>query len=165
MTEDKKVSAEAEAEKKIYEVGFHIVPSAPQEEIGTIFSALKDMIEKSPGIITGESSPKMTPLSYTLKKEKAGKYTKYNQAYFGWLKFEIEPVSIEAIDEYFKNQELVLRYLLIKTVKENTMTAPKIPSFSRNKGSDLASNKDVSEEKVEVSDSEIEKALDSAITE
>ena len=169
MIEKEIESTEAEAERRIYEVGFHIVPSVLQEEVGTIFSALKDEIEKNHGAVIFEDSPKMIPLSYTMQKSKAGKYTKYNQAYFGWVKFESEPEGVLIIDAYLKANEQILRHIVLKTVRENTMSVPKIPVYSRNKSSDnvipTVDHSEVIEEKVEISETEIDKALETAISE
>ncbi len=54
------------------------------------------------------------------KKTVSGSYDKYDTAYFGWLKFEIEPGKIEAVKKAVENRDTVLRVLLVSTVRENT---------------------------------------------
>lgn len=169
MSDKEIVSTEAEAEKNVYEVGFHLVPSVPQDEVGTIFSAFKSDLEKKGATIMVEGSPKMMTLSYTMKKAKAGKYTKYNQSYFGWIKFKIGSEKISEMDDEYTANEQILRYIIIKTVPENTMSIPKAQTFSKAKNADgdIVSKKKESEEKEvkEVSETEIDKALDAAIAE
>jgi hypothetical protein len=71
-----------------------------------------------------------------------------------------------AIDKYFKTSPVILRHLLVKTVRENTMTAPKAPSYRRgeaSKGEVVAEEAKV--EKKEVSETELDKAIDAVIAE
>jgi hypothetical protein len=51
---------------------------------------------------------------------------KCNQGYFGWMKFEIETDTIVPITKALDLSETVLRYLLVKTVRENTLVNGKM---------------------------------------
>src|SRR3989338_6813909 len=93
VTEATVDAAEEKAEGKIYEIGYHIVPSVPEEKLGAEVSSLKDILEKGKATIISEEVPKLRTLAYEMRKESAGKYSKYNSAYFGWIKFEAEPIE------------------------------------------------------------------------
>lgn len=160
--EETKVSTETKSSNKIYEVGFHIIPSVPQDKLGEEFSTIKGNLEKNGAIVISEEVPKFKNLSYEMRKDFGGKYEKYNQAYFGWIKFEIGEGVLE-IDKFFKTSPVILRYLLIKTVRENTMTSPKAPSYRR--AETAPSGEVVKEEKKEVSETELDKAIDAVIAE
>lgn len=168
MSEEKNTSTEAEQiERKIYEIGFHIVPSVPVEKLGAEISSLKEIIEKNGALIISDEMPKMRPLAYEMRKESAGKYQKFNTAYFGSVKFESGAEGALAIDGAFKKNPLILRHLLIKTVRENTMTAFRIPSY-RGKGEAPKIKEQKAEapaEKVEISEVELDKAIGEAIAE
>ncbi|MBI2474324.1 MAG: 30S ribosomal protein S6 [Candidatus Taylorbacteria bacterium] len=153
-------------DRKIYEIGYHIVPSVQEDKLGTELSSLKDILEKNKATIISEESPKLRPLAYEMRKETAGKYQKYNTAYFGWFKFEATPDLVLVIEDAFKKQASILRYLLVKTVRENTMTAPKIPSYRRTEVPKFEEKKEAEQgEKKVVSETELDKAIDAAIAE
>ena len=141
----------------------------PGDKLGTEFSSLKEVIEKNGASAISEEMPKMRALTYEMRKESAGKYQKFNTAYFGWIKFESTSEESLAIDAAFKKNPLILRYLLIKTVRENTMTVPRIPSFRGTKGEapkmkePKANEKPA--EKVKISETELDKAIGEAIAE
>jgi ribosomal protein S6 len=164
--EETKVSTETKSSNKVYEVGFHIIPSVPQEKLGEEFSSIKENLDKNGAVVISEEMPKYKNLTYEMRKDFGGKYEKYNQAYFGWVKFEAGSEGVLAIDKYFKTSPVILRHLLVKTVRENTMTAPKAPSYRRgeaSKGEVVAEEAKV--EKKEVSETELDKAIDAVIAE
>ena len=164
MSEEKNIGAEAESDKKIYEIGFQIIPSVPGDKIGEEYSAIKEIIEKNGAVIISDEMPKMRPLAYEMRKESAGKYQKYNTAYFGWVKFESGAEGVLVIDAFFKKTPTVLRHLLIKTVRENTMTAPKIPLYKKAEAPKMKiETEGDTPEKVKISETELDKAIDDVI--
>ncbi len=50
----------------------------------------------------------------------------YDTAYFGWIKFEAAPEAALEIKKAMDANEKVLRYLLIKTARENTLYGDKV---------------------------------------
>jgi hypothetical protein len=91
-------------------------------------------------------------------------------AYFGWIKFEALAEKSITIGEAFKNNSSILRYILIKTVRENTMSTPRIPYYKKAPvaGIPKSEAKKEGEEEVkkeEISDSELDKAIDAVIAE
>lgn len=164
--EESNTNTEAQADRKIYEVGFQIVPSVSEDKIGEEFSKIKDAIEKNQAIIISESTPKFCQLSYEMRKESAGKYQKYNTAYFGSVKFEASAEESLKIGEAFKINPSILRYLIIKTVRENTMTVPKIPFYRKAETQKDSNKKDEKvADKTPVSEIELDKAIDAVIAE
>ncbi|MDO8521169.1 MAG: 30S ribosomal protein S6 [bacterium] len=147
-------------EARIYEVGYLIVPTVTEEELPREVTALKDVLEKEKAAVIAEEFPKLRALAYEMQKRSAGAYQNHTSAYFGWVKFEGTAESIRAIEQAFKQNEKVLRYLLIKTVRENTMSAgrpPRAPRVERKEApKDAAPSAPVSE--VEL-DKSIEKLI------
>jgi ribosomal protein S6 len=52
----------------VYEVGFHIVSSIPEEEVGARVAAVHDVIENHGGVIISEEFPKAMELAYPMVK-------------------------------------------------------------------------------------------------
>ena len=127
----KKAKVAKNSEEKIYEVGYHILSSVSEENIPTEIEKVKAYLAKEKAIILSEQIPKLRPLAYSIKKAFGGTYKVFDKAYFGFIKFELgEEGDVRNIDLAMKNNESVLRYLIIKTVRENTMYSPKITIFS-----------------------------------
>lgn len=108
---------------RVYELGFHFVPTLSEDEVAVQFSHLKSLIEKKGGTFISEETPQMTDLAYEISKTVKAQKKRYTTSYFGWVKFDINPEEIPGLEKDVKNFEPVLRYLLITTVRENTLNA------------------------------------------
>jgi len=105
----------------IYEIGYLIAGSVPEEKVPEQNQKLKDIIVSRGASVIAEGAPHRQDLSYTIRKKTlSGSYEKHNQGYFGWIKFEIGSNKIEDVKKTFENDQAVLRMLLITTVRENT---------------------------------------------
>jgi len=146
----------------IYEVGFHILPTVAEEKLPELVLKIKDSITQNGGEIISEDFPKMRVLAYDIKKRIETKYSTFNKAYFGWVKFETLPASIEKIQKEMEINPDILRFIIVKTVRENTMHSPKFPMVA--KGVGVVEETKVADvlptEKVEVSEEEIDKSID-----
>ena len=111
-------------ERVIYELGYHIVPAVGEEGLPKEVSVLKEEIEKLGGTFISEEFPTHVTLAYTMVRASGGAREKFASAYFGWLKFEMDPEQTLILKEKLAANENVLRYLLFKTVREDTR-APK----------------------------------------
>jgi len=164
----KKASIAKNSNEKIYEVGYHIVSSVSEENIPSEVEKIKSYLAKEKAVILSEEMPKLRPLAYSIKKAIGGSYKVFDKAYFGFIKFELgEEADIKTIDSSMKNNESVLRYIIIKTVRENTMYSPKITVFS---DKDAKIKKVFKEDKVIKGEKtatieEIDKSIDALVSE
>ncbi len=161
--EKKEISIEAiPNDPKIYEVGFHIVPTVPEDGLGARVTAIRDVIESKGGHIIADEYPKHMDLTYAMTKVAANKRSLYRSAYFGWLKFEIDPKEIKAIESEIMADDLVLRFILAKTVRENTM-APKKALMAKRAEESGAKPEEKVEEKPKLSAEELDKTIDDLV--
>jgi len=163
----KKATVAKNNEEKIYEIGYHIVSSVSEENVPTEVEKIKGYLSKEKAEIISEETPKLRPLAYTIKKAFGGAYKTFDKAYFGFIKFALpEGGDITKIDSLLKANESVLRYLVIKTVRENTMYSPKITVFSDKdaKIKTLKSDKAVKSDKTATIE-EIDKSIDALVSE
>lgn len=162
----KKATVAKNSEEKIYEVGYHIVSSVSEENLPLEVEKIKGYLVKEKAIIISEEAPKLRPLAYSIKKKFGGTYKTFDKAYFGFIKFELgEEGDVRNIDLSLKNNESVLRHIVIKTVRENTMYSPKITVFS---DKETKVKKTFKEEKVAVKEKtataeEIDKSIDALL--
>ena len=108
-------------ERRVYELGYHMVPTLTEEELQKEVDSLHSAITELGGAIVSEGEPTQIELAYTMIINDGGKNTKYDTSYFGWIKFDIEPVQLSHLqDEVIAFNKNIIRHLLIKTVAEDT---------------------------------------------
>lgn len=112
---------EKENNSRIYELGYLLVGTMPEETVAAKVGALKDLFEKAGGMSVSEEFPKLMTLAYEMSRPIGNKKAWFKEGYFGWMKFDIDPAAVEDISATLGRDEDVLRYLLIKTVRENTV--------------------------------------------
>lgn len=113
----------------IYEIGYLIVGSIAEENIATETEKVKKVIIDAGANIIAEEAPHHQQLAYTIRRKTvAGSYEKYDEAYFGWIKFEIGTDKIEAIKKTIEVIPSILRILLITTVREDTYLGKRAPT-------------------------------------
>ena len=149
---------------QVYELGFHIVPTIAEEKVANVFGDIKALLEKNGAVFISEEYPKMRALAYTMLKNEAGKNEKFNFAYFGWIKYELPKEAAADVKDVLEKNKDVLRFLVIKTVRENTLYSHK---FSKKEGDKADSPKEESplEEVVLASEEEIDKSIEELVVE
>ncbi|MBU6427061.1 30S ribosomal protein S6 [Patescibacteria group bacterium] len=105
----------------VYEIGYLLSPAVPEEKISDEVDALRKIITGAGAAIIADELPHRQKLAYVMRRKTvSGSYEKYADAYFGWLKFELEAGKIEGVKKSFETNPSVLRTLLLSTVRENT---------------------------------------------
>jgi ribosomal protein S6 len=113
-------------DKKLYELGFHIVSSIPEEKVSDEVENLKASLNKIDAEIVKEGETKPIDLAYEITKKINEVNTKFNTAYFGWIKFNATAEGVESLKAEIDNNLNVLRYLLVKTVDDDEHSTAKI---------------------------------------
>jgi len=160
--EDSIEEGSEEGASRVYELGFHIVSSVLAEEIPREFGNVKSMLEKHGAIFISEEMPALLPLAYPMFKVFGTKKEKFVEAYFGWIKFDATVDAIVEIKKEVEAYENVLRFIIMKTVRENTMIQPKLASKkpeSDKKTETTTDSEDVVEESIETIDESIDKLV------
>lgn len=106
---------------KIYELGYILVSSLPDEKITAEVASLKELLSKNGSDIVSSEDPILIDLAYPMVKVVSAQRQKYSRGYFGWVKFEGEPEALVEIKKALDLSSTVLRYMIIKTVRENTL--------------------------------------------
>ena len=129
--------------------------------------ALKAIVLQDGGSLVSEGEPKLINLAYSMTKSVADTKKKFNTAYFGWLKFETKSELMPSIKKAVDANPNVLRYLLIKTVRENTLYTPKLNTRALAKEEAPAKVKKSvkTDEKKATSVEDIDKSIDELVIE
>lgn len=105
----------------VYETGFIIDPALSDDDVTAVVTAFKAFITEKGGAIISEEAPKRRELAYMIVKSVLGKNKRYNAGFFGWVKYEIEPTLASAVKTYLESDLKIVRFLTVKTVRENTL--------------------------------------------
>ena len=152
----------ADNDPKVYEIGFHIVPTVREENLGPEVTAIRDVIDTGKANMIADEYPKHLELAYPMVKVAANKRSIYHSSYFGWMKFEVLPSQVKAITEKLKKNDAILRFIMIKTVRENTMVPKKVLMAKRGEESTAKSEEKV-EEKPQLTAEELDKTIEDLV--
>jgi ribosomal protein S6 len=103
---------------RLYELGFHLIPSIADDKLEGEVQQLRQLIEQHGGEITQERFPKQMQLAYAMEHRTQSSTATYETAYFGWIKFQMQPDGVEAVQEELRENTSVLRFIVVKTVPE-----------------------------------------------
>jgi len=167
------MSEDTKTEKAtVYEVGFHIVPTVSPENLGKEVDAIKAILRNVGAKIISEEAPKMMNLAYEMLKVVGPKRDYFETAYFGWIKFESEPKAAVELKKALDISEKVLRFIIVKTIRENTMHGHKFvkegASTTRRVAStdaSLQAGKKSEDVKAETTPEELDKSIDKLVIE
>jgi ribosomal protein S6 len=146
---------------KVYEVGYLLLPTLPEEHVATEVQNIKAVIEKHEGTFITEDFPKLRPLAYTMKKATQGQNHRYDKAYFGWVKFEINSNAVPLLNIELEKNANILRFMTIATVRENTLYTQK----SIFRPTSETSSEKPEEPKEKMTEEEIEKTIENLVVE
>ncbi len=109
----------------IYEVGYLILPTIGEEGVAPEVSKLKETLTSVEAKVIADEYPVLISLQYEMVKRIDTKNVRFNQGFFGWIKFEAEGKDIEAIKKQMDLNKAILRYIIVSTVRENTISSKK----------------------------------------
>lgn len=153
-------STQANSTEPVYELGFHVVPTVGDEGVSAVVESIRKQLGDAE--IISEGFPQKTQLAYQVERAAQGKREKYNESYFGWIKFATERQAIPALEKSLKDAPSVLRSLIIETVREDIVHAPRRAVFisDRLEGQTLHKPASAPEKAAEVSQEELDKSIE-----
>lgn len=157
MTDEMEAHDDAQI-TRMYEVGYLVLPSVPEENIPEKVSNIKNLVTKDGGKILSEGYPEMRELAYEMTKNVNAKNERFESAYFGWLKFECTPATVLELKKALDLTQEVLRFLIVVAHKEVPVVAK---SQAREHGEDSGDEKDEDAK----STREIDKSIDELVAE
>ncbi len=117
---DKEVT---ERDARVYELGYLLIPTISTDELPAAYGDIKALVSSFGGEVISDEMPKMINLAYEMLKVTANVRAKHNTAYFGWVKFYMTPAKVLELKKKLDFDAKVIRFLILKTVKENTIAA------------------------------------------
>ncbi len=151
---------------RIYEVGYHIIPTVKEEDIEGVVASIRTVIEKAGGSFIAEGAPVLMKLSYAMTAREGDKNVQYDRGYFGWIKFESSVEASETLNEALKADRTILRHIIFRTVREETRARMKIPTLREVRRTDVIkpAPHHVEDTSIAVSEVDLDKAIETLTT-
>lgn len=161
VNKEASVDANDQKEGQIYEIGYLFVPTLSEEELPKAYGDLKAMIEGAGGSIISDEMPKFINLAYPMLKVVSNVRNNFDTAYFGWVKFEMDSSNIDSIKKKLDMDINTIRFLITKTVRENTIAQKKFVSKETIRRKTMP-REDMAEP-VEINKEELDKEIDAMV--
>ncbi len=112
-------SAEAtEGAARVYELGFHLDPELPVEEVKKTYHTIRELITDK-GTIVAEGEPQKIPLAYTISRQETSGRRDFNSAYFSWIVYEALATTHTEILTMASANKRIIRFIDLLTTKDS----------------------------------------------
>lgn len=118
---------ETMVDNRIYEISFIFDNKLDESTALEKSNAIKQSIATLGGSFISEEAPYMRELAYEMIRVVNNVNVRFNEGYFGWIKFELEPAKLKDFEKTVKLDEELVRYLIVSTVRENTVYTKRAP--------------------------------------
>lgn len=108
---------EGNNETRTYELGFHIDPELPQEEVRKTYQAIREKIGGA-GTIIAEGEPQKVQLAYMISRQETTGRRDFVSAYFAWVAYDATTEGHDTVLEMAKGETRIVRFIDVKTTHE-----------------------------------------------
>lgn len=108
---------DAGTEPRVYELGFHLDPELPTEEVKKAYQAIRELIEKK-GALVAEGEPEKIQLAYTISRQDVSGRRDFDSAYFSWIVYETSATNHAEILAAASAQKRIIRFIDLLTTKD-----------------------------------------------
>ena len=135
MTDNNEITVDS----RVYEISFIFDNKLDEGAALEKSNAIKQSIATLGGSFISEEVPYMRELAYEMIRVVNNVNVRFNEGYFGWIKFEMEADKVKELEKGLKLDEQLVRFLVVKTVRENTVFTKRLPVI---KAESLVNNED-----------------------
>ena len=114
--EDEAISDE-DFGSRVYELGFHLDPELPTEEVKKAYQAMRELIA-SKGSLVAEGEPEKIQLSYTISRQETTGRRDFDSAYFSWIIYETSAVNHSEVLTAANADKRIIRFIDLVTTKD-----------------------------------------------
>lgn len=101
-------------EPRVYELGFHLDPELPQEEVKKAYQAIREGIA-AVGTVIAEGEPVKIPLAYTISRMETTGRRDFSSAFFCWIAYETDAAGHDQVATQARENTLIVRFLDIRS--------------------------------------------------
>jgi ribosomal protein S6 len=125
---------ETTVDSRVYEISFIFDNKLDESAALEKSNALKQSIATLGGSFISEEAPYMRELAYEMIRVVNNVNVRFNEGYFGWIKFNLTPAKVKDLEKALKLDEEVVRYLVVTTVVK-TLSIQSVLQLSRQRPS------------------------------
>ena len=152
------IEGDAHAQMRVYEIGFHLDPELPTEEVKKTYQEIRKVIEGA-GTIVAEGEPNKIPLAYTIFRSEQTGRRDFVSAYFCWIAYETDGSGHDAVLARVGEETRVVRFIDLRTDKESAQHSAEMAEIYAKMPSEVEdTDKDVSEVELDAALKEVEVA-------
>lgn len=104
-------------ESRVYELGFHLDPELPIEEVKKAYQAMRGLILEK-GTLVAEGEPEKIQLAYTISRQEVAGRRDFDSAYFAWIAYEMLVASHTDLLATANADKRVIRFIDLLTTKD-----------------------------------------------
>ena len=105
------------SEPRVYELGFHLDPELPTEEVKKAYQTMREFIVGK-GTMIAEGEPEKIPLAYTISRQETTGRRDFDSAYFSWIVYETLPENHSEIISTAGADKRIIRFIDLLTTKD-----------------------------------------------
>lgn len=113
-------------ENRVYEISYILVPTITEDAAAEKINSLKQSIATLGASFISEEAPYIRDLAYEMLRVIKNINNRFDTGYFGWIKFEIDPINLPKVEKLFKLDEDVIRFLSVKADRDINVYTKKI---------------------------------------
>lgn len=158
-------SSQEETNGRVYELAYIFVPTLDEAMIEESFNSLRDLLITHKVEVISHDAPRSIELAYEMSRTIQNKKTWFSEGYFGWIKFEAEASVVKEINDILMRDEKIIRFMIVKTVRENTIFSKKAYTRTRRESPNKEEDTHLEDEapKVELTEGEVDKEIDAML--
>lgn len=118
------------SEPRVYELGFHLDPELPVEEVKKAYQAIRELIAGK-GTIVAEGEPEKIQLAYTISIQETSGRRDFDSAYFSWVVYEITAADHAEILTVANANKHIIRFIDLLTTKDAARHSVEVRELSR----------------------------------
>lgn len=120
---------DAGGEPRVYELGFHLDPELPVEEVKKAYQAVREIITGK-GTLVAEGEPQKIPLAYTISRQEVAGRRDFDSAYFSWIVYETGAASHAEVLATVNADKHIVRFIDLITTKDAARHAVEMREIS-----------------------------------
>jgi ribosomal protein S6 len=135
------------SELRVYELGFHIDPELPTEEVKKVYHAMRELVENN-GTLVAEGEPEKIQLAYTISRQETSGRRDFDTAYFCWIVYETDALRHSEVVGAANANKRIIRFIDLITTKDSARHSVEMHELSlktteRAKDSETAINEEL----------------------
>jgi ribosomal protein S6 len=105
-------------EPRVYELGFHLDPELPTEEVKKAYQAVHELTTAKGASLVAEGEPMKIQLAYTISRQETAGRRDFDSAYFSWVVYETSAEAHAEVIAAVGVDKRIIRFIDLLTTKD-----------------------------------------------